>query len=164
MARTLFLIVFLSTIVVAAHGRGRHMTAQNVTYDGKSLFIDGRRELLFSGSIHYPRSTPDVSYFDHNHVTIFYFFMQREKVLWSIEHVCTWILQMWPVLLDNARRGGINVIQTYVFWNAHEPQQGQVNYLFSLYSIDSGPQNSKGCCENVFSLSICSSTLKVITT
>jgi len=44
-------------------------------------------------------------------------------------------MQMWPILLDNARRGGINVIQTYVFWNAHEPQQGQVKYLLSLDSI-----------------------------
>ncbi|XP_047162343.1 beta-galactosidase 13-like [Vigna umbellata] len=101
MFRTLFLMALVSTIVVATQGRGhhkseygRHMTAQNVTYDGKSLFINGRRELLFSGSIHYPRSTPD----------------------------------MWPVLLDNARRGGINVIQTYVFWNAHEPIQGQFNF------------------------------------
>ncbi|QCE16912.1 beta-galactosidase [Vigna unguiculata] len=94
MTRTLFLVALLSTIVVATHGHGRHMTAHNVTYDGKSLFINGRRELLFSGSIHYPRSTPD----------------------------------MWPILLDNARRGGINVIQTYVFWNAHEPQQGQFNF------------------------------------
>ncbi|KAJ3692809.1 hypothetical protein LUZ60_011904 [Juncus effusus] len=31
-----------------------------VTYDGRSLIIDGRRELLFSGSIHYPRSTPEM--------------------------------------------------------------------------------------------------------
>lgn len=33
---------------------------KNVSYDGRSLLIDGKRELLFSGSIHYPRSTPDV--------------------------------------------------------------------------------------------------------
>ena len=34
--------------------------AVNVTYDGRSLIIDGQRKMLFSGSIHYPRSTPDV--------------------------------------------------------------------------------------------------------
>lgn len=33
---------------------------KTVTYDGRSLIINGRRELLFSGSIHYPRSTPEV--------------------------------------------------------------------------------------------------------
>ena len=32
----------------------------NVTYDHRALVIDGKRRLLTSGSIHYPRSTPDV--------------------------------------------------------------------------------------------------------
>lgn len=31
-----------------------------VTYDGRSLIINGQRKILFSGSIHYPRSTPEV--------------------------------------------------------------------------------------------------------
>lgn len=31
-----------------------------VTYDGRSLIIDGQRKILFSGSVHYPRSTPQV--------------------------------------------------------------------------------------------------------
>jgi len=78
MARTLLFMALLSSIVVAAHARGkgrhgRHLTAHNVTYDGKSMFINGRRELLFSGSIHYTRSTPDVSHFFHIHVVILYF-------------------------------------------------------------------------------------------
>jgi hypothetical protein len=34
--------------------------AGNVTYDGRSLIIDGQHTILFSGSIHYPRSTPEV--------------------------------------------------------------------------------------------------------
>ncbi|KAJ6774191.1 BETA-GALACTOSIDASE [Salix purpurea] len=63
----------------------------NVTYDGRSLIIDGQHKILFSGSIHYPRSTPD----------------------------------MWSSLISKAKAGGIDVIQTYVFWNLHEPQQGQ---------------------------------------
>lgn len=36
--------------------------------------------------------------------------------------------QMWPDLILKAKRGGLNVIQTYVFWNIHEPIQGQVIY------------------------------------
>jgi hypothetical protein len=32
-----------------------------VTYDHRSLIIDGRRRLLISTSIHYPRSVPAVS-------------------------------------------------------------------------------------------------------
>ena len=32
----------------------------NVTYDGRSLFINGKREIFFSGSFHYPRAPPEV--------------------------------------------------------------------------------------------------------
>ena len=32
----------------------------NVTYDGRSLIVNGEHKILFSGSIHYPRSTPEV--------------------------------------------------------------------------------------------------------
>lgn len=31
-----------------------------VTYDHKALIINGQRRILISGSIHYPRSTPEV--------------------------------------------------------------------------------------------------------
>jgi hypothetical protein len=34
-----------------------------VTYDKKAVMIDGQRRILFSGSVHYPRSTPDVTTF-----------------------------------------------------------------------------------------------------
>ncbi|CAM6085259.1 unnamed protein product [Calypogeia fissa] len=66
----------------------------NVTYDNRALIIDGKRRFLQSGSIHYPRSTP----------------------------------QMWPKLLDYAKQGGIDVIQTYVFWDIHEPHKGTYNF------------------------------------
>lgn len=64
----------------------------NVTYDGRSLIIDGHHKILFSGSIHYPRSTPE----------------------------------MWPSLIAKAKAGGLDVVETLVFWNLHEPQPGQV--------------------------------------
>lgn len=38
--------------------------------------------------------------------------------------------QMWPKLIAKAKEGGIDVIQTYVFWNVHEPVQGQVGPLY----------------------------------
>ncbi|KAG0454694.1 hypothetical protein HPP92_023986 [Vanilla planifolia] len=65
--------------------------AASVTYDHKAVIIDGRRRILISGSIHYPRSTPE----------------------------------MWPGLIQKAKDGGLDVIQTYVFWNGHEPSPGQ---------------------------------------
>ncbi|KAK7358785.1 hypothetical protein VNO77_00724 [Canavalia gladiata] len=68
--------------------------AAEVTYDGRSLIIDDHSKILFSGSIHYPRSTP----------------------------------QMWPKLIAKAKEGGVDVIQTYVFWNLHEPRPGQYDF------------------------------------
>lgn len=37
---------------------------------------------------------------------------------------------MWPSLIAKAKEGGVDVIQTYVFWNLHEPKPGQVNSEF----------------------------------
>ncbi|KAG5050111.1 hypothetical protein JHK85_011214 [Glycine max] len=73
---------------------GFGVKAEEVTYDGRSLIIDGQRKILFSGLIHYPRSTP----------------------------------QMWPDLIAKAKQGGLDVIQTYVFWNLHEPQPGMYDF------------------------------------
>ena len=89
---------------------------RNVTYDGRSLLIDGQRVLLHSGSIHYPRASEGE----------------------------------WDNLLQKAKAGGLNLIETYVFWvrfccvnvivvvetsrscsvlicaqNIHEPEQGK---------------------------------------
>ncbi|KAJ8420168.1 hypothetical protein Cgig2_000258 [Carnegiea gigantea] len=82
-------VVVVVAVAAAVESRG-----SEVTYDGRSLIIDGQRRLLFSGSIHYPRSTPE----------------------------------MWPSLIAKAKEGGLDVIQTYVFWNLHEPQPGQYDF------------------------------------
>uniref|UniRef100_A0ACD5WVU8 Uncharacterized protein n=1 Tax=Avena sativa TaxID=4498 RepID=A0ACD5WVU8_AVESA len=71
-----------------------------VSYDHKAVVINGQRRILMSGSIHYPRSTPE----------------------------------MWPDLLQKAKDGGLDVIQTYVFWNGHEPVQGQY-YFGDRYDL-----------------------------
>ena len=60
----LFFVVFclLSVSVSIAEASKKKNVAsapQSVTYDGRSLIVDGRRELIFSGAIHYPRSTPE---------------------------------------------------------------------------------------------------------
>ena len=38
---------------------------------------------------------------------------------------------MWQTLIQKAKEGGLNAIETYVFWNAHEPQRRQVFYFSS---------------------------------
>lgn len=40
-----------------------------------------------------------------------------------------WHFQMWPDLIQKAKDGGLDVIQTYVFWNGHEPSQGKVMHM-----------------------------------
>ena len=39
---------------------------------------------------------------------------------------------MWPDLIAKAKKGGLDVIQTYVFWNAHEPVLGQVCAIYEI--------------------------------
>ncbi|KAK4419298.1 Beta-galactosidase [Sesamum alatum] len=72
--------------------------AADVSYDGRALKIDGQRRIIISGSIHYPRSTPE----------------------------------MWPSLIKKAKEGGLNAIETYVFWNAHEPLYRQYDFSGNL--------------------------------
>ncbi|MDR0902551.1 MAG: beta-galactosidase [Opitutaceae bacterium] len=66
----------------------------SISIDAKSCIIDGRRQLLLSGVIHYPRSTP----------------------------------AMWPGLMREARAGGLNCVETYVFWNQHERERGKYDF------------------------------------
>lgn len=42
---------------------GAQLIHCSVTYDRKAIVINGQRRILISGSIHYPRSTPEVFYF-----------------------------------------------------------------------------------------------------
>ncbi|PKI66131.1 hypothetical protein CRG98_013489, partial [Punica granatum] len=46
------------TMAMAVAGSSGAVRGAEVTYDGRSLIIDRQRKILFSGSIHYPRSTP----------------------------------------------------------------------------------------------------------
>ncbi|XP_044510311.1 beta-galactosidase 5-like [Mangifera indica] len=83
----LLLIWFLLVI-------GSEVIQCSVTYDKKAIIINGQRRILISGSIHYPRSTPE----------------------------------MWEDLIQKAKDGGLDVIDTYVFWNVHEPSPGNYNF------------------------------------
>ncbi|XP_062223712.1 beta-galactosidase 4 [Phragmites australis] len=97
-----FLVAGGGRILLAAFLAASLLASANaaVSYDHRSLVINGRRRILISGSIHYPRSTPE----------------------------------MWPGLIQKAKDGGLDVIQTYVFWNGHEPVQGQY-YFADRYDL-----------------------------
>ncbi len=66
----------------------------NITYDGQSLIVDGRRIWVVSGAIHYPR-------------------VPRA---------------LWRDRIRAAKQAGLNCIETYVFWNVHEPQAGRFRF------------------------------------
>ncbi|KAG9445408.1 hypothetical protein H6P81_016748 [Aristolochia fimbriata] len=36
--------------------------------------------------------------------------------------------EMWPELMQKAKEGGLNTIETYVFWNVHEPRYRDYNF------------------------------------
>ncbi|XP_022158679.1 beta-galactosidase 5-like [Momordica charantia] len=85
---SLLLFTFMAALA------GFRSTHCSVTYDKKAILINGQRRILISGSIHYPRSTPE----------------------------------MWGDLIQKAKDGGLDVIDTYIFWNVHEPSPGNYNF------------------------------------
>lgn len=54
-------LLLLKLLVVVLGNLGTPSFSANVTYDHRSLLIGGKRRVLSSGSIHYPRSTTEVS-------------------------------------------------------------------------------------------------------
>ncbi|PQM37133.1 beta-galactosidase 3 [Prunus yedoensis var. nudiflora] len=78
---------------------GFQLVQCTVTYDRRAIVINGQRRILISGSIHYPRSTPE----------------------------------MWEDLIQKAKDGGLDVVETYVFWNVHEPSPGNVLFTSSFH-------------------------------
>lgn len=60
MEKWVALVMLLVSLKTILEGFGVKADDDQVTYDGRSLIIDGQRKILLSGSIHYPRSTPQV--------------------------------------------------------------------------------------------------------
>lgn len=51
-----------------------------VSYDHKALIINGQKRILLSGSIHYPRSTPEVIFF----IQLNNLFIIKCKISWIL--------------------------------------------------------------------------------
>lgn len=120
MARILALFLALLSVLLPSLS----FAAYNVSYDSRSLIIDGRRQLLISAAIHYPRSVPAVS-------------LSLSLLLLILDiHLLTYeCVQMWPGLVQLAKEGGINTIETYVFWNGHELSPNNVGLCFTCISL-----------------------------
>ncbi|KAL5973631.1 hypothetical protein ACLOJK_030285 [Asimina triloba] len=95
-----FLLLLLTIATLLLFLASLPSATASVSYDRKALIVNGQRRILISGSIHYPRSVPE----------------------------------MWPGLIQKAKDGGLDVIQTYVFWNGHEPSPGQY-YFEGRYDL-----------------------------
>jgi hypothetical protein len=50
-----------AALVVLAALHTSAAARREVSYDGRALIVDGTRRMLFSGEMHYTRSTPEVS-------------------------------------------------------------------------------------------------------
>lgn len=63
----IFIFIFFTLLLYLAAGN-------NVTYDHRSLIINGQRKLLISAAIHYPRSVPAVMllYFSYTYIYIIF--------------------------------------------------------------------------------------------
>ena len=70
----------------------------NLTRDGNSFLLDGRRIWIVGGSIHYPRVPRG----------------------------------LWASRIRAAKEAGLNTIETYVFWNAHERRPGDFDFTGNL--------------------------------
>ncbi|KAI4340409.1 hypothetical protein MLD38_025248 [Melastoma candidum] len=74
-------------VVLLVLGAAATVVGANVSHDHCALVVDGKRKVLFLGSIHYPHSTP-----------------------------------------EKPKDGSLDVIETYVFWNIHEPFRNQYDF------------------------------------
>lgn len=133
------LLLLILQIVVAA-------TAANVTYDHRALVIDGKRKILISGSIHYPRSTPEVLHYYTVYacVSMYVYVSVTGCITNSVCYIYIFFnfgdfflvwLQMWPDLIQKSKDGGLDVIETYVFWSGHEPEKNKVGSVFGFCFI-----------------------------
>ncbi|CAG7910776.1 unnamed protein product [Brassica rapa] len=57
---------------------------------------------------------------------------QRRILLSGSIHYPRSTSDMWPDLISKAKDGGLDTIETYVFWNAHEPSRRQYDFSGNL--------------------------------
>ncbi|KAG6524020.1 hypothetical protein ZIOFF_013909 [Zingiber officinale] len=63
---------------------------------------------------------------------------QRKILILGSIHYPRSTLEMWDGLLKKAKDGGLDVIQTHVFWNGHQPSPGSV-FSCSIISKEGFP-------------------------
>ncbi|GFY98543.1 beta-galactosidase 15 [Actinidia rufa] len=57
---------------------------------------------------------------------------QRKILISGSIHYPRSSTEMWPDLIKKAKEGGLDAVETYVFWNAHEPLRRQYDFTGNL--------------------------------
>lgn len=101
-------VLFLVAAVLAVICSGSAVRGGDVTYDGRSLIIDGQRKIVFSGSIHYPRSTPEVLQLTNPSMhAIIVFVLEEEQACQRADHCIS--MQCVVVLVENQNEEIMNI-------------------------------------------------------
>eukprot|EP00850_Spirogloea_muscicola_P009780 SM000055S18314 [mRNA] locus=s55:738807:745644:- [translate_table: standard] len=100
-------------LALPAAAAAASVATANASFDHRALLVGGERRILIAGVVHYARSTPQARPPSTS----------RQRVPQLDKRPL-----MWPRLFARARAGSINAIQTYMFWNAHEPRRGEYDF------------------------------------
>ncbi|KAF9680369.1 hypothetical protein SADUNF_Sadunf06G0114000 [Salix dunnii] len=57
---------------------------------------------------------------------------ERKIILSGSIHYPRSTVEMWSDLIQKAKDGGLDTIETYIFWNAHEPRRREYNFTGNL--------------------------------
>ncbi|KAJ6362325.1 hypothetical protein OIU78_002684 [Salix suchowensis] len=57
---------------------------------------------------------------------------ERKIILSGSIHYPRSTVEMWSDLIQKAKEGGLDTIETYIFWNAHEPRRREYNFTGNL--------------------------------
>lgn len=64
----------------------------SVSYDSKAIVVNGQRRILISGSIHYPRSTPEVYLAQMYFLSASFFFSVGRGIFSILDVLCCFLV------------------------------------------------------------------------
>ncbi|XP_033131906.1 beta-galactosidase 15-like [Brassica rapa] len=117
-----------------------------VSHDGRAITIDGHRRVLLSGSIHYPRSTPEDEM--QNFTTMIVDMVKKEKLF---------ALQGGPIILAQIENEYGNVMgpygesgKAYIKWCANMAQSLDVGVPWIMCQQNDAPQPMLNTCNGFY--------------
>uniref|UniRef100_A0A6N2N2Y4 beta-galactosidase n=1 Tax=Salix viminalis TaxID=40686 RepID=A0A6N2N2Y4_SALVM len=68
---------------------------------------------------------------------------ERKIILSGSIHYPRSTVEMWSDLIQKAKEGGLDTIETYIFWNAHEPRRREYNFTGNLDFVKFFPKSAR---------------------